>query len=128
MINNITYKLKGEKKLFLLLGIFNFLITNIFLQISLLFIPIFLATSLSQMINILIGYFLYGKLVFKLGNLNSNSFKKYLISASLLFFLNYCIIKSLFLLGFNKNISAISAVPFLAFISYFLQKTYVFKK
>ena len=45
------------------LKITNELFTNLVLQISLFLIPTLFATVLSQAVNILIGYFLYGKKV-----------------------------------------------------------------
>jgi hypothetical protein len=124
----IQYKPKFKKRTFLVLGLLNFFVTNIILQISLLFMPIVFSTSLSFIINILIGYYLYGKLVFDSDSLNIKKFKKYFFIAFLLWLLNYLFIKSMFLLGFNKNLSAIFIIPFLVLISYFSQKNYVFKK
>ena len=97
----------GQKRLFLIFGIFNFLITNIFLQISLLIMPTFLATVLSQIINFLIGYYLYGKKVFKIKNLNNYVFKKFLLLAIFLWLLNFGFIQTFFYYGYNKNLTAI---------------------
>ena len=118
---------KGEKRLFLIFGILNFLITNIVLQISLLLIPTFFSTVLSQTVNVLIGYFLYGKKVFKLKKLNKFVFKKYLFLASILWMLNFVLIQSFFYVGVNKNITAIFIIPFLVVISYLSQRNFVFK-
>ena len=118
---------KGEKRLFLLFGILNFLITNIVLQTSLLLIPTIFATVLSQIVNLLIGYFLYGKKVFKFNKLNKFVFKKYLFLASFLWILNFTLIQSFFYFGLNKNIAAISIIPLLVAISYISQRNFVFK-
>ena len=118
---------KGEKRLFLTFGILNFLITNLVLQISLLLIPTLFATVLSQTVNILIGYFLYGKKVFKLKELNKFVFRKYLLLALILWMLNFFLIQSLFYVGVNKNITAICVIPLLVIISYLTQKNFVFK-
>ena len=118
---------KGQKRLFLIFGIINFLITNIFLQIALLIIPTFFATVLSQILNIFIGYYLYGKKVFKLNNLNNFILKKYLLLALLLWSLNFGFIQTFFYFGVNKNLTAISVIPILVFISFLTQKYYVFK-
>ena len=119
---------KGKKRVFLILGLLNVFITNIFLQIFLLFMPIIFATALSLLINIFIGFYLYGKLVFNVDSFDIKNFKKYLTISFFLWLLNYYLIKSMFLLGFNKNLSAILIIPFLALISYLSQKNYVFKK
>ena len=118
---------KGEKRLFLIFGIFNFLITNLVLQLSLFLIPTLFATVLSQAVNILIGYFLYGKKVFKLKELNKFVFRKYLLLALILWMLNFFLIQSFFYVGVNKNITAIFIIPFLVVISYLSQRNFVFK-
>ena len=121
------FEIKGQKKLFLVFGIFNFLITNIVLQILLLMIPTFFATVLSQIINLLIGYFLYGRKVFQFKNLNKLVFKKYLLQAVILWILNFAFIQSFFNIGVNKNVTAILIVTLLVAISYCSQKYFVFK-
>ena len=127
-MNNIRRsQTKGEKRLFLTFGILNFLITNLVLQISLFLIPTLFATVLSQTVNILIGYFLYGKKVFKLKELNKFVFRKYLLLALILWMLNFLLIQSLFYIGVNKNITAICVIPLLVSISYLTQRNFVFK-
>ena len=117
----------GKKRLFLIFGIFNFLITNFILQVSLLLIPTYLATILSQIVNLLIGYHIYGKKVFKINNLNKIFFKKYLLLALILWMFNFVLIQSFFYFGVNKNISAILIIPLLVVISYYFQRNFVFK-
>lgn len=121
------FKIKGEKRLFLAFGMFNFLITNLVLQILLLLIPTFLATVLSQMVNLFIGYFLYGMKVFKFKNLNKFVFKKYFLIAFILWIFNFAFIQSFFYIGVNKNITAIFILPLLVAISYLSQRNFVFK-
>ena len=120
-------KIKGKKRLFLAFGMFNFLITNIVLQILLLLTPTFLATVLSQMVNLFIGYFLYGKKVFKFKNLNKVVFKKYFLLALILWIFNFALIQSFFYIGVNKNMTAIFIIPLLVAISYISQRNFVFK-
>tara|TARA_S200000501_G_scaffold376603_1_gene432044 strand:- start:94 stop:510 length:417 start_codon:yes stop_codon:yes gene_type:complete len=122
-----NFKVNKQKKLFLFFGFLNFLITNAVLQISLLFTPILFSTILSQIINLLIGYNLYGKKVFKLNKLTNLVFRKYFILAVILWILNFSIIRSFFHFGVNKNITALFIIPLLVMISYFFQKRYVFK-
>ena len=121
MKNILRSQTKGEKRLFLTFGILNFLITNLVLQISLFLIPTLFATVLSQTVNILIGYFLYGKKVFKF------VFRKYLLLALILWMLNFFLIQSLFYVGVNKNITGICVIPLLVIISYLTQRNFVFK-
>ena len=122
------YKSNGEKRLFLIFGGFNFLITNVILQINLLIMPVILATILSQLINLIVGYYFYGKKVFKVSKLDKFFFKKYLLLALTLWMLNFGLIQSFFYFGVNKNISALLLIPFLALFSYFCQNKFVFKK
>ena len=123
----LRFELKGKKKLFLVYGILNFLVTNIILQILLLIIPTFFATVLSQIVNLFIGFFLYGKKVFKFKKLNKFVFKKYLLQAFILWILNFALIQFFFNIGVNKNVTAILVVPLLVAISYYSQRYFVFK-
>ena len=121
------FESKGEKRLFLAFGFFNFLITNLTLQVLLLVIPIIFATFISQFVNLIIGYYIYGKKVFKLNKLNKFVFKKYFLLSFVLWLLNFVLIQSLFFYSVNKNLAAIFIIPFLVFISYFSQKYFVFR-
>tara|TARA_Y100001933_G_C18637943_1_gene413255 strand:- start:125 stop:508 length:384 start_codon:yes stop_codon:yes gene_type:complete len=127
MFNSKGSQIKGEKRLFLIFGILNFLITNIVLQVLLFLIPTLFATVFSQIVNLLIGYFLYGKKVFKFNKLNKFVFKKYLFLASILWILNFVLIQSFFYIGLNKNLTAICIIPLLVAISYLSQRNFVFK-
>ena len=123
----LRFELQGKKKLFLVYGILNFLVTNIILQFLLLIIPTFFATVLSQIVNLFIGFFLYGKKVFKFKKLNKFVFKKYLLQAFILWILNFALIQCFFNIGVNKNVTAILVVPLLVAISYYSQRYFVFK-
>ena len=120
--------LKGRKRLFLFYGITNFLITNSVLHLLLLVIPIFLATIASQITNLIIGFYLYGKKVFKMKNLTYQEFRKYILLASFNWTLNYISIRFMYENGINKNLAAIFTIPFLVLISYSFQKKYIFIK
>ena len=125
---NFKILFKGRKRLFLLYGIANFLITNSVLHILLLVIPIFLATIVSQITNLVIGFYLYGKKVFKMNNLTFKELSKYILLASFIWIINYTSIKFMYANGINKNLAAIFNIPFLVLISYFFQRKYVFVK
>ena len=124
----IEILLNGRKRLFLFYGIANFLITNTVLHLLLLVIPIFLATIVSQITNLVIGFYLYGKKVFKMNNLTFKELIKYILLSSFIWILNYTSIKFMYDNGLNKNLAAIFNIPFLVLISYFFQKKYVFVK
>ena len=119
---------QGRKRLFLLYGIANFLITNSVLHLLLLVIPIFLATIASQITNLIIGFFLFGKKVFKMKNLTYQEFSKYILLASFNWTLNYVSIRFMYENGINKNLAAIFTIPFLVLISYSFQRRYIFIK
>lgn len=119
---------KGRKRLFLFYGIANFVVTNSVLHLLLLVIPIFLATIVSQITNLLIGFYLYGKKVFKMNNLTYKELNKYILLASFNWILNYISIKFMYENGIHKNLAAILTIPFLVLISYFFQKKYIFIK
>ena len=120
------FSAKGTKRLFLFYGIANFLITNSVLHLLLLVIPIFLATIISQITNLAIGFYLYGKKVFKMNNLTYKELRKYILLASFIWILNYASIRFMYEIGINKNLAAIFTIPFLVLISYFFQKKYIF--
>ena len=120
--------LQGRNRLFLLYGITNFLITNSVLHLLLLVIPIFLATIASQITNLIIGFYLYGKKVFKMKNLTYQEFSKYILLASFNWTLNYVSIRFMYENGINKNLAAIFTIPFLVLISYSFQRRYIFIK
>jgi len=119
---------KSRKRLFLFYGITNFLITNLVLHLLLLVIPIFLATIASQITNLIIGFYLYGKKVFKMKNLTYQEFRKYILLASFNWTLNYVSIRFMYENGINKNLAAIFTIPFLVLISYSFQRKYIFIK
>ena len=119
---------QGRKRLFLLYGITNFLITNSVLHLLLLVMPIFLATIASQITNLIIGFYLYGKKVFKMKNLTYQEFRNYILLASFNWTLNYVSIRFMYENGINKNLAAIFTIPFLVLISYSFQRRYIFIK
>ncbi len=121
-------KFKTESK-FLLLGFLNFLVTNIVLQIMLIFYAIPLATFVSQVVNLIIGYVLYGKFVFGVKRSNYSFFVKYLFLAFLSWQINSLSIIILFNKFFiSKKISALIMIPVVTIFSFSVQKYYVFAK
>ena len=123
-----NFKLKNKQLYFLIFGILNFLITNLVLQVSLLFLPIFISTITSQFINVILGCLLYGRRVFGVKKITLKIFKRYLFLAFLLWVTNASLISFLYRMGINKNIAALLLVPLLVVISYTTYNKYVFKK
>lgn len=120
------YTSSSKKRLFLAYGLINFFFTNLILQVSLLFLPIFLSTIISQILNLIIGFYFYGKKVFKV-EISFKVFKKYLNLASFIWIVNYLSISLLFSFDINKNLAALILLPIVVFISYTFQNKYVFR-
>jgi len=121
ILKNINYR-------FIFFGIFNVFLSNIILQILLLNTSSVIATFFSQLINFFIGYYLYGKKVFRLKKLRIESFIKYFLLVLFLWNINWTLIEFFHSFGFNKSIIALVIIPFLALISYISQKFIVFKQ
>ena len=119
---------RGKKTLFLIIGFINVLITNIIIQILLVFFSIIISTFVGQLFNFLFGFFLYGKKVFGLKILNQFHLYKYIFLNIFIWNLNWILISNLNYVGFSKNILALFIMPPLALISYVCQKKIVFTK
>ena len=116
-----------KKKLFVIFGLINLLLTNIILQVLLLIVPTILATFSSQLLNFLFGFYIYGKKVFKVKYLNKRQFMKYFLLSILVWNINWLTINYVSMFVYSKNIIALFLVPPLALISYISQKYFVFK-
>ena len=123
-----NFKLNNKKIYFFIFGILNFIITNLMLQVALLFLPIFISTITSHFINIILGCILYGRRVFGVKKFTLKILKRYLILAIFLWITNASLISYLYKMGINKNIAALLLVPLLVVISYSTYNKYVFKK
>lgn len=123
--------LKHQKIRFLFTGGFNFLFTNIILQLLLYSdsLSVFFCTLISQIFNMILGYIIYGIYVFKGRSsiLKKSTFTKYFLLMSILWIINSNGIKLINSYGVNKNISAFFLIPPLTVISYLGNKL-IFKK
>ena len=117
---------KRELKIFLLIGIFNFLLTNIILQALLLIINTILATFISQTFNFIVGFNLYGQKVFNMKTLKLSFFVKYLALSIFIWNINWILIFFLNSYGLSKNIASLFIIPLLVMISFLFQKFFVF--
>ena len=125
--NKSRFRLNNNKKvLFIIYGLVNVLITNLLLQILLLFFPIFFATLISQIFNLNFGFYIYGLKVFKVEFLGKKIYLKYLFLHLLIWILNWFLINFIYSFNISKNLAALFVVPFLALISYVYQKNIVF--
>ena len=119
----------NEKFRFLIYGTFNTLVTNIILQLFLIISSVPFATFISQSANLLIGFYLYGKKVFKARFLSKNKLLLYFFLAIISWQINTFLI--LFLsskIKLSNNLSAILILPILAIWSYLMQKIFIFKE
>ena len=118
----------NEKKIFVKTAIFVWFLNQIILHITLLFLPIPISVFISDLFAVPIRYYFYGKKVFNLKKPDYNTSQKFIIFSFLLWSINTLGTSFIHNFGINKNISAAFMIPFLASISFFLQKNYVFKK
>ena len=123
----IETNLKENKKfLFIFYGILNTFLTNILLQITLFFSPIILSTLISQIFNLNLGYYLYGKKVFKVKYLRKKQYLKYVSSNFIIWNINWILISTLNSYNISKNLAALIVIPFLALVSFMYQKYFIF--
>ena len=118
----------GRKRRFLGYGALNVLVTNLVLQLLLLVAGTGLATLLSQVVNVSLGFVLYGKRVFRVERLQKRSAASYLLMAVLLWWGNWAGISALSGWGLSRNLAALLLIPVLAAASYTLQKLVVFRQ
>jgi hypothetical protein len=117
----------GRKRRFLGYGALNVLLTNLLLQLLLLVLHTGLATLLSQLLNVGLGFVLYGKKVFRVERLQKRAALRYGLLAVLLWWANWAGITGLAGWGLQRNLAALALVPVLAAVSYSAQKWVVFR-
>ena len=118
----------GRKRRFLGYGALNVLLTNLVLQVLLLVLATGLATFLSQLLNVGLGFVLYGKRVFRVERLQKRSAFAYVLMALVLWWCNWAGISLLANGGFSRNLAALLLIPVLAALSYTVQKLVVFRQ
>ena len=120
--------LSEKEKNFIKFGFLIFCFTNLTLQILLLITTIWISTFTAQCLNLSMGYFFYGKYVFK-KKLTKKNLIIYFIFNCIIFFINGKSISYLAIhFDINNNLSAILLIPFLVSLSFLIQKNLVFKK
>ena len=118
----------GRKRRFLGYGALNVLATNLVLQGLLLVLCTGLATFLSQLLNVGLGFVLYGKRVFRVERLQKRSALSYALMALGLWWCNWAGISLLAGWGLSRNLAALLLIPVLAALSYTVQKLVVFRQ
>ena len=121
-------KSSGRKRRFLGYGALNVLATNVALQGLLLVMGTGLATFLSQLLNVGLGFVLYGKRVFRVERLQKRSAFSYALMALFLWWCNWASIDWLADLGLSRNLAALMLIPVLAALSYAVQKLVIFRQ
>ena len=122
------FKGSGRKRRFLGYGALNVLATNVVLQGLLLVMGTGLATFLSQLLNVGLGFVLYGKRVFRVERLQKRSALSYALMALCLWWCNWAGISVLACWGLSRNLAALLLIPVLAVLSYTIQKLVVFRQ
>ena len=119
----------GRKRRFGAAGLGNVAVTNLVLQLLLLIpaLPSWLCTLISQLINGIAGYFLYGKFVFHATSLRDiRPGARYAICQLALWLLNWGGLILGETIGLPRSLAAILAIPILAITSYTVQKKWIF--
>ena len=121
------FKVNGQKRRFFAFGLLNIAITNTLLQLLLTInLGTGVATLFSQLLNVGLGYVLYGTQVFRVNRLGQHSAAAYGFLAMLLWWCNWAGIATLAQLGWSRQESALLLIPLLAAFSYVVQKHVVF--
>ncbi len=122
-LSNLNIKFR-----FIIFGLLNILITNIFLQIIILLLPLWISTFLSQMFNVILGFLIYSNFVFNFRRKPLVNFIKYFLFSILIWNLNaFLILKMNTHLNINIRISALLTIPLLALLSFYFQKKIIFR-
>ncbi len=123
-------KRSGQKRRFGLAGITNVILTNAVLQALLAsnVVNIAVAAFASQAVNTILGYTIYGKLVFRAQRLRQKKpVIRYTLLMTAMWILNTGGIELGATANISKNIAALAMVPILAVLSYIAQKNWVFR-
>lgn len=127
-VYKILNKIIGiQHKKFIINAIIVWGISQLVLQIFLILFNISIATIISSLLYIIMGFKFYGNNVFNMQKYSNFSFIKFLILTIFLWLGNFYGIHFLNSIFNNKNFSAILMVPLLAVTSFFMQKNFVFK-
>lgn len=113
---------------FIFYGIINVFFTNLVLQILLISFNTIFATLIGQIINFLLGFYLYSFKVFEIKKFKINYLFKYFLLHLSLWNLNWTLIEIFYSFGFSKNLSALFLITPLALFSYLSQKFIIFKR
>lgn len=122
----------GRKRRFGAAGLINVLVTNLLLQLLLAshLTSIAVATIISQALNGMLGYGIYGKWVFKSKKMLSWRHQGAYIALMLGIWISNTVgiqILSSANIGFSRNLAAAAMIAPLAVLSYIIQKLLIFR-
>lgn len=123
LISLIKLFLKKKFYKFIVGGILNTILSSLFLLLLLEITNVGIATLITDLFHAFLAYFISSRSIF---NKKGRSIK-YIVFIILAWLLEWYLLESLINLNFSKLISIIILAPFLALISYFLQRFYVFR-
>lgn len=122
-----SLSVNGRKRRFFAFGLLNIAITNGLLQLLLAInLATGQATLFSQLLNLGLGYVVYGTQVFRVERLGQRSAFAYGALALLLWWGNWAGISTLAHLGWSRRFASVALIPVLAASSYLAQKYVVF--
>ena len=114
---------------YILFGTINTLITNILLQILINLYPLWLSTFISQLLNLIIGFFTYSFFVYKVRKIYIKQFFKFLVLCIFSWNLNtFLILLMNDIFNINIRLSALLALPLIASFSFFSQNKFIYNK
>ena len=123
----IHYLKKNQLVRFLFVGVLNTLFGySIFVLLSLGGISYYLSTLLATILGVLFNFKTIGKLVFK--NHDNKLIFSFIAVYTVIYLLNITSLKLILAFGINILIAQAGLVLPLALVSYFLNKTFVFKQ
>ena len=124
---NTSLPLHGLKRRFLAFGLLNIVVSNGLLQLLLAInFTTGLATLICQLLNVGLGYVLYGIQVFRVERLGQRSAAAYGGLALMLWLGNWAGINGLAQFGWSRRLAALALIPVLAACSFLAQKHVVF--
>lgn len=120
--------IKSQKFRFLINSFIVWFSTQLILHISLIYLSIPNSIFIAYVSYLPLGYYFYGYKVFNFRKFNIKNFCNYIFLGIILYLLNTFGSLLIHQQGINKNLSVLINMPFIAIISFYYQKYFVFKR
>ena len=118
-------KKRKQGLLYIVIGVINTAFGySLFAGLTYLHIPYRLALLIATVIGVTFNFFTYGKLVFN--NTKKQLIVKFFVGYAILYFLNIGFLDILLKFIPNTYIAQLICIPLMAFLSYWINKTFVF--